>query len=83
MDEYLIKEIFEPLEMMDSYFYLPAEKASRLVTLYSNNSINGSLYVCKNVSNQTFPVAGAKTYFQAGRELWVQSAIMAIFAKCY
>jgi CubicO group peptidase (beta-lactamase class C family) len=66
LDEYLRKEIFKPLEMKDSYFYLPAEKASRLVTLYSNNSPDERLYVCKNVSNQTFPVAGAKTYFSGG-----------------
>lgn len=66
LDEYLKKEIFEPLEMQDSYFYLPEGKASRLVTLYSNDSINGPLYVCKNESNQYFPVAGAKTYFSGG-----------------
>ncbi|TSA34834.1 MAG: class A beta-lactamase-related serine hydrolase [Porphyromonadaceae bacterium] len=64
LDEYLRKELFEPLEMHDSYFYLPAEKASRLVTLYSNDSLTGALYVCKNVSDQTYPVAGPKTYFK-------------------
>jgi CubicO group peptidase (beta-lactamase class C family) len=64
LDEYLRKELFEPLEMHDSYFYLPAEKASRLVTLYSNDSITGALYVCKNMADQTYPVAGPRTYFK-------------------
>lgn len=61
LDEYLRMELFESLEMHDSYFYLPAEKASRLVTLYSNDSLNGALYVCKNLADQTYPVAGPKT----------------------
>jgi CubicO group peptidase (beta-lactamase class C family) len=66
LDEYFRKELFEPLEMRDSYFYLPADKASRLVTLYENDSLGGSLKACKNVANQTYPVAGAKTYFSGG-----------------
>jgi len=69
LDEYLRIEVFEPLEMHDSYFYLPAEKASRLVTLYSNDSLTGALYVCKNMSYQTYPIAGAKTYFRASSGL--------------
>ncbi len=66
LDVYLRKELFEPLEMVDSYFFLPAEKATRLVTLYSNDSITGVLYKCKNESYQSYPVAGAKTYFKGG-----------------
>jgi CubicO group peptidase (beta-lactamase class C family) len=66
LDEYFRKELFEPLQMTDSYFYLPADKASRLVTLYENDSLGGPLKVCKNLANQTYPVAGAKTYFSGG-----------------
>jgi CubicO group peptidase (beta-lactamase class C family) len=33
-DEFLKKRIFEPLGMKDTYFYLPKEKQSRLVSLY-------------------------------------------------
>lgn len=64
LDEYLRKEVYEPLEMYDSYFYLPTGKASRLVTLYSNDSLTGALYVCKNVADQTYPVAGPRTFFK-------------------
>jgi CubicO group peptidase (beta-lactamase class C family) len=66
LDQYFRKELFEPLEMKDSYFYLPEDKASRLVTLYENDSINGPLKFCKNNANQTYPIAGAKTYFSGG-----------------
>jgi CubicO group peptidase (beta-lactamase class C family) len=34
LDEFLRKRIFEPLGMNDTYFYLPASKHNRLVTLY-------------------------------------------------
>ena len=34
LDELLRRRILEPLGMRDTYFYLPSEKASRLVTLY-------------------------------------------------
>ena len=66
LDEYFRKELFEPLEMHDSYFYLPVDKVSRLVTLYSNDSIGGRLYPAKNPDNQTYPYSGAKTYFSGG-----------------
>jgi CubicO group peptidase (beta-lactamase class C family) len=66
LDEYMKKELFEPLDMKDSYFYLPDDKASRLVTLYSKDSMTDPLYVCKNLSNCSYPVAGAKTYFSGG-----------------
>lgn len=33
LDVFLKERIFEPLGMHDTYFYLPTEKASRLVTL--------------------------------------------------
>ena len=37
LDEFFRKRIFEPLGMKDTYFYLPKEKHSRLVNLYSEN----------------------------------------------
>lgn len=35
LDEFLRKNIFEPLEMEDTHFYLPREKRDRLATVYS------------------------------------------------
>jgi CubicO group peptidase (beta-lactamase class C family) len=34
LDDYFRKRIFEPLDMRDSYFYLPAAKADRFAALY-------------------------------------------------
>ena len=33
LNEFFREEIFEPLEMNDTYFYLPTEKEDRLVVL--------------------------------------------------
>ncbi len=35
LDEYLREEIFQPIGMTDTAFYLPADKADRLATVYS------------------------------------------------
>jgi CubicO group peptidase (beta-lactamase class C family) len=37
-DQFLKQRIFEPLGMKDTYFYLPAEKQSRLVTVFTEDS---------------------------------------------
>lgn len=34
LDQFLKERIFDPLEMKDTYFFLPKEKASRLATVY-------------------------------------------------
>lgn len=55
LDEFFQKRIFKPLGMNDTYFYLPKEKQSRLVTIYSQKkgvqsemdtlyTINGTFY---------------------------------------
>lgn len=49
LDEYLCTELFDPLDMKDSYFYLPKEKESRLVKLYAQDKDNGFLLVQINV----------------------------------
>ncbi|TAH08994.1 MAG: class A beta-lactamase-related serine hydrolase [Sphingobacteriia bacterium] len=66
LDQYFQKYIFEPLEMNDSYFYLPAHKVSRLVTLYSKDSLNSPFYISTSIANQTYPYAGAQKYFSGG-----------------
>jgi len=66
LDQYFQQNIFKPLGMMDSYFYLPKNKANRLVTLYSKDSMNGPLYVSKDSANQYYPIGGAQKYFSGG-----------------
>jgi CubicO group peptidase (beta-lactamase class C family) len=43
LDEFFRTRIFEPLEMPDTHFYLPADKRSRLATVYSLASLEGRI----------------------------------------
>lgn len=73
LDEFFRTEIFEPLGMTDTYFYLPGDKADRLVTLYAE--VDGRLRVSDGteaeikLDNPRYPVEGAKTYFSGGAGL--------------
>ena len=69
--QYFRDEIFEPLGMRDTYFYLPEDKAERLVTLYAWTDRVG-LVVSKGDESDIFlddpryPVNGARTYYSGG-----------------
>lgn len=68
IDEFLKKTIFDPLDMNDTYFYIPDEKADRLTVLYTYPK-GGPLKISKHPIYQSFPVAGAKTYCSTGAGL--------------
>jgi len=40
LEDFLRKNIFEPLGMKDTYFNLPSSKANRLATVYTEDSLN-------------------------------------------
>jgi len=71
LEQFFAKEIFAPLDMHDSYFYLPEDKADRLVTLYADVG-DGGLVVSQGNESAVFlddpryPVSGAKSYFSGG-----------------
>ena len=73
LDVFFNEEIFEPLGMIDTYFYLPGEKEKRLVTLYSE--IDGVLTVSDGtegdikLGNPLYPIEGEKMYFSGGAGL--------------
>jgi len=68
--DFMHERIFEPLGMDDTYFFLPNQKAGRLVPVYGEyekgqlrtNSGDGQL-------DYAYPIAGAKTYFSGGSGL--------------
>ena len=70
-DEFLSEEIFGPLGMVDTHFYLPGDKTERLATLYAVDD-EGNLRVSKgdeseiHLDNPRYPVEGARTYFSGG-----------------
>ena len=67
LDVAMRERVLDPLGMTDTYFYLPASKASRLVELYSKT--DGALTLHENNDYRNFAVSGAKTYFSGGAGL--------------
>ena len=73
LDQYFAEEIFEPLGMEDTYFYLPEDKADRLVTLYA--AVDEGLVVSQGdeadikLDDPRYPVDGARRYFSGGAGL--------------
>ena len=72
--QFFAEEIFSPLGMSDSYFYLPEEKADRLATLYA--SVDGvGLVVAKGdeseliLDDPRYPIRGARSYYSGGAGL--------------
>jgi len=74
LDRFLSDEIFVPLKMLDTHFYIANNKQHRLVTLYSWLDEKG-LVVSKGdesnikMDNPNFPIEGAKSYFSGGAGL--------------
>lgn len=50
LDRFFAEEIFTPLGMTDTFFYLPEDKADRLVTLYATVA-DGKLIVSKGADS--------------------------------
>jgi len=74
LDRFFAEEIFAPLGMNDTYFYLPEAKAERLVTMYSDVAGKGLVKMesgdplVQNI-NPRYPVEGAHSYFSGGAGL--------------
>jgi CubicO group peptidase (beta-lactamase class C family) len=65
LDAYLFKNIFEPLGMKDTYFYLPKNKKDRLVKLYAKNTDTSLALVPPALFNADYPLQKNSTYFSA------------------
>ena len=66
LDQYFRKHIFEPLGMNDTYFYLPANKYSRLVKVSSENSDHHVVKTIQTMMN--YPLLNG-TYYSGGAGL--------------
>lgn len=74
LDQFLQQQVFTPLAMQDTGFYLPEDKADRLVTLYAHlpgGALKPSLGNESEIifDNPNYPVEGARTYFSGGAGL--------------
>jgi len=68
IDQYFRERIFEPLGMNNTYFNVPKDNQNRLVTLYQKD-INSALTKNPSELYQTYPYAGAQTFFSTGAGL--------------
>ena len=72
-DEFLRDKIFEPLQMNNTYFYLPKQKKDRIATLYGFNSL-GRLIKLEGTSDNGYHSdidvhESNKSYFSGGAGL--------------
>ena len=65
LDKYFYDEIFQPLEMNDSYFYLPENKYDRLVPVLTKKNNKWVMFEDKRF-NINYPIEGAKKFFAGG-----------------
>lgn len=69
LDEFFKKRIFEPLEMNDTYFYLPQDKANRLVTLSAKEKENEPAVTSNDDLFCNYSVKGARSFLSGGAGL--------------
>ena len=81
-DEFLKKRIFDPLSMGDTYFYVPTEKANRLVRIQTKTGDNWTSFV-DNFYDPDYPIKGAKTFFSGGAGLSSTAKDYATFLQMY
>jgi CubicO group peptidase (beta-lactamase class C family) len=65
LEVYLKKNIFDPLQMEDTYFYLPERKQNRLVELYYKSSDTTLATIDHAVFNANYPFLKNSKYFSA------------------
>ena len=72
LDEFFRTRIFEPLGMKDTYFNVPASKANRLVTLYTETPagklVKADAGLLNSVATTNYPLV-PHTYFSGGAGL--------------
>ena len=81
-DTFLQKRLFGPLGMKDTGFYLPAEKAARLVAVQKPE---GGKWVRYPVTfyDPNYPITGAKSFFSGGAGLCSTALDYATFLQMY
>jgi len=82
LDKYLQKNIFYPLGMGDTYFYLPAEKANRLVKVYTKLGTDSLQVVYETIAPIDYPLKKSEHYFSAIGGLVSTTSDYASFLQC-
>ncbi|MCL4106710.1 UNVERIFIED_CONTAM: hypothetical protein GTU68_048154 [Idotea baltica] len=82
LDEFMQSRIFEPLQMNDTYFYLPDSKKDRLVKIQHWQDEKWENFPI-TFYDPAYPIKGAKTFFSGGAGLSSTTADYAKFLQMY
>ena len=82
LDRYLKKNIFNPLGMEDTYFYLLEEKADRLVKVYTKLRPDSLQVVTETMAPIDYPLRKNEHYFSAIGGLVSTTSDYARFLQC-
>ncbi len=82
LEEFFSKNIFEPLEMKDTYFNVPVLKANRMATVYTEDSLNHVIKWSHSFRNidPDYPLM-KKHYFSGGAGLSSTAFDYAVFMQ--
>ena len=81
LDELIRTRVTGPLKMNDTYFYVPAAAASRLVTVYASDSTNHAIRAPEGSHGQGDYVRGPRKSFSGGAGLVSTAADYARFLE--
>ncbi|WP_224995726.1 serine hydrolase [Cesiribacter sp. SM1] len=81
-DQFLRTRLFEPLGMQDTWFYLPQDKANRLVAVQHQQDGEWQPYTA-SFYDTNYPVAGARKFFSGGAGLSSTAKDYATFLQMY
>lgn len=81
-DQFLRQRLFDPLGMDDTWFYLPDNKASRLVAVQSKQDEEWQPFPV-TFYDPEYPIKGAKTFFSGGAGLSSTAKDYATFLQMY
>ncbi len=81
-NQFLRKRIFDPLQMNDTWFYLPENKHKRLVTVQQLQENQWKKYPI-TFYDTDYPITGAKLFFSGGAGLSSTAKDYATFLQMY
>ena len=83
LDEFFRTRIFDPLDMDDTWFYLPESKYDRLVVVQTKQDGNWIHYPKNDAYDPEYPKKGAKAFFSGGAGLSSTAEDYANFLQMY
>jgi CubicO group peptidase (beta-lactamase class C family) len=82
-DKYMKEHIFDPLGMQDTWFYLPQNKANRLVDVQTKDHNGNWVRFTDTFYDVNYPKTGARTFFSGGAGLSSTMKDYAVFLQMF